>query len=146
MVAALFSSQTDLCILLNPQVVTEGQAKGGLRKFLPILLEDPGNSSGEEFYRAQPAREYSAFVINGNFKPIFQESNISFSCCKFEPSHYCTGLTATGLSLQRERLKLRSLTFFNKLPHSTFLIEFIICSSLHLSPSHMSFLYLLKSN
>lgn len=67
MVAALFSSQTDLCILLlNPQVVTEGQAKGGLRKFLPILLEDPGNSSGEEFYRAQPTREYSAFVINGN--------------------------------------------------------------------------------
>jgi len=109
-----------------------------LRKFLPIFLEDPGNSSGEEFYRAQPAREYSAFLINGNFMPVFQESNISFSCCKFEPSYYCMGLTATGLFLQRERLKLRSLIFFNKLPHSTFLLEFMICPSLHLSPSQNS--------
>lgn len=113
MVAALFSSQTGLCILLlNP--VTEGQAKGGLRKFLSIFFEDPGNSSEEEFYRAQPAREYSAFLINGNFMPIFQESNISFSCCKFEPSYYLYRLDSHRIiSLQRERLKLRSLPFFN---------------------------------
>ena len=84
MIAALLSSHTDPCMpLLNPQAVTEGQAKRGLRKFLLVFIEDIGNRSEEELYRAQPAIQCSAFLVNGNFVPIFQENNISFSCCKF---------------------------------------------------------------
>lgn len=66
LIAVLFLPTHGPCrLLLNPQTVTEGQAKGGLRK-ISYFHRRHWDRSGEGLYQAQPARECGAFLINGN--------------------------------------------------------------------------------